>query len=258
MRRVRLVHWNEEEASARASLLRSAGFNVDPTPLRGPADLRALAECPPDAVVIDLSRTPSHGRDVALAIRTRKGTRHVPLLFVDGDPEKVARIEGLLPDAAYATWRGIRAALRRAIAGAPADPVVPASPVAGYAGTPLPRKLGIKAGATLAVVGAPPGFESMLGELPANAVVTHGARTSPALTLWFVRRRADLERRIVRLASLSDGLWVAWPKQNSGMPTDLTQTVVREIGLAAGLVDFKICALDEKWSALRFTRRVGP
>jgi hypothetical protein len=216
MRRVRLVHWNEAEAAEPAARLEAAGFAVDRTPLRGPADLRAMAESPPDAVVIDLSRTPSHGRDVALAIRTRKGTRHLPLLFVEGDPEKVARIEALLPDAAYATWRGIRTALRRAISEAPADPVVPSSPLAGYAGTPLPRKLGIKAGATLALVGAPPGFEASLGQLPADAVVTRGARRSPALTLWFVRRRSELERRIVRLAAMSDGLWVAWPKQFQG------------------------------------------
>jgi CheY-like chemotaxis protein len=258
MKRVRLVHWNETEAAGPVAQLQAAGFAVDCTPLRGPADLRVMAESPPDAVVIDLSRTPSHGRDIALAIRTRKGTRHLPLVFVEGDPGKVALVRALLPDAAYSTWRGIRAALRRAIAEAPTDPVVPASALAGYAGTPLPRKLGIRAGATLALVGAPPGFEAALGELPAGAVVTRGARTSPSLTLWFVRRRSEFERRIARLASLSDGLWVAWPKQASGTPTDLTQAVVREIGLAAGLVDFKICALDEKWSALRFSRRVEP
>ena len=258
MRQVRLIHWDEAEGAARASELQTAGFAVDRAPFRGPGDLRALAESPPAAVVIDLSRTPSHGRDVALAIRTRKGTRHLPLLFVDGDPAKVALIEALLPDAAYGSWRGIRTALRRAIAQAPADPVVPASALAGYAGTPLPRKLGIRPGATLAIIGGPPEFESSMGELPAGAVVTHGVPSSPALTLWFVRRRSELERRIVRLAALSDGLWVAWPKQASGTSTDLTQTVVREIGLASGLVDFKICALDETWSALRFSRRVEP
>ena len=258
MRHVRLVHWSESEAADRASLLRAAGFEADRTPLRSPADLRAMAESPPTAVVIDLSRAPSHGRDIALAIRTRKGTRHLPLVFVEGDPDKVARIEALLPDAVYASWRGIRAALRRAVADAPVDPVVPKSALEGYAGTPLPRKLGIRPGSTLALVGAPPGFEASMGELPDRATVTRGTSSRPTLTLWFVRRRADFAKRLAKLAAISDGLWVAWPKQGSGAATDLTQSVVREIGLATGLVDFKICALDEKWSALRFTRRVGP
>ena len=124
-------------------------------------------------------------------------------------------------------------------------------------GTPLPRKLGMRPGGTLALVYAPVGFEAKLGPLPAAAVVTRRLGASPTLTLWFVRRRAELERRIAGIAARSDGLWIAWPKQASGVKTDVTQPVVREVGLAAGLVDFKICAVDETWSALRFARRVG-
>jgi hypothetical protein len=256
MRRVRLVHWNTAETAACATMLHAAGFDVETSPVRGPADLRALAESPPDAVVIDLSRAPSHGRDVALAIRTRKGTRHLPLVFVEGEPAKVDAMKALLPDATYTAWRGIRAALRHAVAAPPAEPVVPPSPLAGYASTPLPRKLGIKPGAMLALVGAPARFESVLGTLPPDAIVARRPGPRPTLTLWFVRRRAELERRIAAIAARSDGLWISWPKQASGLATDLTQAVVREIGLAAGLVDFKICALDETWSALRFARRV--
>jgi hypothetical protein len=255
MRRVRLVHWNTDETATRAAALHAAGFEVETSPVRGPADLRELAERPPDAVVIDLSRTPSHGRDVALAIRTRKGTRQLPLVFVDGERAKVAAMKALLPDATYTSWRGIGGAIRRAMATAPEHPVAP-SALAGYAATPLPRKLGIKPGSTLALVGAPPRFESALAPLPAGAVVVRRVGERPTLTLWFVRRRAELERRIVGIAARSDGLWIAWPKQASGVQSDVTQAVVREIGLASGLVDFKIAALDETWSALRFARRV--
>ena len=123
--------------------------------------------------------------------------------------------------------------------------------------TTLPHKLGIKPGSTLALVSAPTGFEAALAPLPAGAVVERRLGARPTLTLWFVRRRAELERRIAGIAVRSDGLWVAWPRAHTGVRTDVSQAVVREIGLASGLVDFKIAALDETWSAIRFSRRVG-
>ena len=98
-----LVHWNAGEAGERAGWLRDAGFEVRCEPL-SPAELRRLGEDPPDAVVVDLGRLPSQGRDLAMQIRIRKTTRHVPLVFVDGAPEKVARIQSQLPDAVYTTW----------------------------------------------------------------------------------------------------------------------------------------------------------
>jgi hypothetical protein len=257
MTRVRLIHSSPSEIPARTARLAAAGYEVDPTPIKGPADLKALAADPPVAIIIDLSRTPSQGRDVALALRTRKGTRPIPLVFVGGAAAKVAPIRALLPDGIYTTWPGIRGALQRATTAPPAAPVVPRSVLAGYAGVPLPRKLGIKPGSVLTLVGAPPGFEQSVGRLPPQATLRRGVTAEPTLTLWFVRRRAALEERIRRLAARSQGLWVAWPKQTSGLATDLTQSVVREVGLASGLVDFKICALDETWSALRFSQRVG-
>jgi len=254
--RVRLIHWNVAEIAARVAQLRAAGYAVNPKPVRSPAELKVLAANPPAAVVIDLSRTPSHGRDVALAIRARKGSRHVPLVFVEGDPAKVAPIRKLLPDGIYTTWAGIRPALIRARTAKRPAPAAPQSVLAGYSGTPLPRKLGIKPGSLLVLVDAPPGTVSIIGTLPPGARLRRGLGAQPALTLWFVSKRAALESRIAAVARRSAGLWVAWPKRTSGVATDLTQAVVREIGLAAGLVDFKICALDQTWSALRFSPRV--
>jgi DNA-binding response OmpR family regulator len=121
---VRLIHWNAAEAEERADEIRTAGYDVVCEPL-DQAGLRALRENPPSAVVVDLSRVPSQGRDVALGIRKYKATRHVPLVFVEGDPEKVSRIKELLPDAVYTTWSRIPNSLKRAIAHPPADPVVP-------------------------------------------------------------------------------------------------------------------------------------
>src|SRR2546426_7864571 len=161
--RVRLIHWNAPEAEAGAEKLRAAGYAVVAGALDAQA-LRAVREAPPAAVVIDLARRPSVGRDVALAIRQYKATRHVPLVLVGGEPEQLARIRRLLPDAAYTTWNRIRSALKRAIAHPPAEPAVPRSSLAGYAGVPLPKKLGIKAGGVVALVGAPERFEDTLGQ----------------------------------------------------------------------------------------------
>jgi hypothetical protein len=190
-------------------------------------------------------------------MRTYKATRHVPLVFVGGAPKKVAPIKELLPDAVYTTWDEIDDALERAIAHPPADPVVLDSVFAAYAGTPLPKKLGIKAGSVVALAGAPEGFEATLGELPQGAVVRRGVSGQPDVTLWFATSREELEREILRMGAYAagGGLWIIWPKKASGVESDLSQTIVREVGLASGLVDFKVCAVDETWSGLRFTQR---
>jgi hypothetical protein len=253
---VRLIHWNVREAEQRAQQLRSTGYEV----LSGPFDadtLRALREHPPSAVVIDLSRMPSQGRDIALNLRKYKFTRHVPLVFVEGAPEKVQSIKALLPDAVYTTWKEIAGSLQDAISNPPADPVVPQSVMDGYAGTPLPRKLGLKRDSLVSLVNTPEGFVDLLGDLPDGVELLTDVHSSPGLTLWFARSRAELQSNIGRMARLGEdgGLWILWPKKSSGVTTDLSQTVVREVAMAAGLVDFKVCSVDETWSGLRFTRR---
>jgi len=195
-----LIHWNIGEAEQRAETLRRAGHEV----LAGPFEsggFASLRDDPPDAVVIDLTRLPAQGRDVALVLRTTKATRRVPLVFVAGDPQKVARIVELLPDAVYTTWRGIGGAIRRAIARPPVDPVVPQSNFAGYSATPLPKKLGIKSGATVILVAAPDDFQRTLGKLPAGVTLRRRAAGRNELVIWFVRSRRDLQQRIARLVA---------------------------------------------------------
>ena|SRR5438270_5136993 len=129
----------------------------------------------------------------------------------------------------------------------------------GYSGTPLPRKLGIKPGARLGLVDAPSGFDRTLGELPADVTVVQRVRGSFDVIVAFFTTRARLERRLPGLRGAlvpAGGLWVAWPKRASGVATDLTENVVRELGLAAGLVDNKVCAIDDVWSGLRLVWRV--
>jgi hypothetical protein len=257
MKRVQLLHWNAEEAKERAERLRAVGYVVVWEIPGGSAFLRELGKNPPAAVVIDLSRLPSHGRDIALLIRQRKATRHIPLVFVEGDPTKVARIRELLPDAVYTSWEQIGHSLKEAIAHPPAEPVVPQSQFEAYAGKPVSEKLGIKAKSVVGLVGAPEGFEEVLGTLPEGAQLHEQVHRECNLIIWFTRSRAELEEGIERMATLAEGrpLWIAWPKKASRQATDLTQQYVREVGLAAGLVDYKICAIDETWSGLLFTRR---
>jgi hypothetical protein len=131
--------------------------------------------------------------------------------------------------------------------------------VSGYSGTPLVQKLGIKPGARLALLRAPDGFDAVLGELPAGVTVLRrlGARVDVALA--FFLSRSELERRLPALSAAIDpagGLWIAWPKRASGVATDVTEDVVREVGVAGGLVDNKVCAIDETWSGLRLVYRL--
>ncbi len=256
MHRVRLIHWKAAEAEERVDRLRSAGYEAVYKELNA-ASLRQMRDNPPDAVVIDLGRLPSQGRDVALSIRKYKATRQVPLVFVDGDPEKVARIKEILPDAVYTTWSQIRSSLDRAIANPPADPVVLESLFDVYSSTPLTKKLGIKANSVVALVGAPVGFEKTLGELPEGVMLRREARGRCDVTLWFTRSRKELEGGIERMGAFAEkgGLWIVWPKKSSGIESDLSQVVVRKVGLASGLVDYKVCAVDATWSGLRFTQR---
>jgi hypothetical protein len=137
---------------------------------------------------------------------------------------------------------------------------MPAAASAGYSGTPLPRKLGIKPEAVLGLIGAPQGFEGMLGELPPGVTVRRRLRGSFDVIVAFFVERSDLERRLPACRDAltpAGGLWLAWPKRSSGVAADLGEWTVRELGLAAGLVDNKVCAIDATWSGLRFVFRLS-
>jgi hypothetical protein len=262
MSRVRLIHWKPVEAEERAARLCAVGYEVDAAPFDR-ASIRAMRADPPAAIVIDLSRSPSQGRDVGMTMRKYKDTRHVPLVYVGGAADKVARIREHLPDATYTTWDEIPGALAQAIAYPPPEPVVPGSVFDVYAGTPLHIKLGIKAHSTVVLANAPQSFEGTLGELPEGVtlcrqVVGPNDPVEPNdLVLWFVTAREELARDVERMGALcgAGGMWIIWPKRASGVATDLTQNVVRQVGLASDLVDYKICSVDKTWSGLRFTRR---
>ena len=252
---IRLIHWNAEEAEERAAKLTGLGYEVDFSPINN-ISLRALWSTPPTAIVIDLNRIPSQGRDLGVTIRKRKTTRLVPLIFVGGKEDKVTRVKTLLPDAHYTTWESIADVISLAIQHPSENPIVPNSGMAAYAGTPLPQKLGIRKGSIVGLIGAPTDFHLTLGELPSQVSLHTQPDSSWDLTLWFVRTANELIQDIDRMLPLAggDGLWIIWPK-NSVKKTGLSQIVVRKTGMDAGLVDYKISSIDKEWSGLRFTHK---
>ncbi len=128
--------------------------------------------------------------------------------------------------------------------------------LAGYSGTPLVRKLGIKPHSRLVLIGAPRGFRAELVGLPEGVRFTTRLQGSPELAIWFVSTRREVEGRMPQVAAaMGQGLWVAWPKKASGVVTDVTEDVVRNAGLAHGIVDYKVCAINAVWSGLKFARR---
>jgi hypothetical protein len=134
------------------------------------------------------------------------------------------------------------------------------SPSAGYSGTPLPTKLGIKAGHAIALIEAPPGFADSLQPLPERVAAQADLDGDVPLDVivCFVLQRAELAAQLDRLRARmapACGLWIAWPKRASKVPTDMSEHVVREIALPTGLVDNKVCAIDQVWSGLRLVIR---
>lgn len=131
--------------------------------------------------------------------------------------------------------------------------------MAGYSGTPLAKKLGIKDGFQIALVDSPKDFRKELGDLPAGVKFKSSTAKPLDLILLFVRSESELARRFLPLAANLNAngmIWVAWPKKSSGVATDLSFNNVQRIGLDAGLVDVKICAVNEVWSGLKFVYRL--
>ena len=131
--------------------------------------------------------------------------------------------------------------------------------MAGYSGTPLIQKIGIKPGHRIILRNHPPSFIKDLGRLPEGAESADRLSGKANVIVYFTERLAELEKDFARLsAALVPGgmLWIGWPKKAGGRPTDLTEDIVRRVGLACGLVDVKVCAIDETWSGLKFVIRV--
>ena len=251
-----LVCSNSGEARTREQQLTTLGYRVVQGQWSNPEIIRAKAR-PPAAVIVDLAKTPSRGRDVAIAMRSHRAMLPVPFVLVGGNPEVVGGVRRFLPDAVVSEWSRIEAHLPRAIKKPPPGARL-LSIFAAYESTPLAQKLGIKAGGVVALRDAPRGIRAKLGELPAGARLKLHGPVSRDLTMWFVHSRDALLRELASMKqhAASGALWILWNKNSDRRgATKLTQLVVRKAGLDAGLVDFKIARIDDDWSGLRFTIR---
>jgi len=129
---------------------------------------------------------------------------------------------------------------------------------AGYSGTPLLAKLGVKAGSRVALIGAPRGFAEWLPALPEGTTLRQRGDAEADVILLFLRSHKDLASigaAVTRMPAQGGMLWAVWPKKTSNLFSDLSENAVRDAGLSAGVVDTKVCAIDETWSGLRFSRR---
>jgi hypothetical protein len=129
---------------------------------------------------------------------------------------------------------------------------------AGYSGTPLVTKLGIKPGSTLALIGAPDDFERLLHGIPAGVTLQRGGSGTADLVIWWPASVRDLASRINKVEkriAAGGSIWISWPKKTSGVKSDLTENALRDAALPIGLVDYKVCAISEIWSGLKFARR---
>jgi hypothetical protein len=260
---LRLICWNEADAASRAGILRRAGYRVIAEPPENPGGMvRYFRELSPDAVVIDLDRLPSHGRELGMSLRASKSTSHLRLLFAGGIPAKIEMVRAAIPDAVFAAWDGsITAAIERAMA-QPEPPLLPSRELPKQTGAgSLERKLDIKPQTHFAIAytnRSDPWLDELLSSVPEGAVHQRRIDVNTTLALFPVATRHNLMRVFEQARSSlppKASLWIVHPKQTSPLAADFNQDDVREAGLAHGFVDYKVCAVDKDWSALKFARR---
>lgn len=258
MPRIRLVCWNKDLAGERARVLKKAGLDVDASPFDPAGMITRLKENPPAVMLIDLDRLPSHGREVGVMLRNSKALREIPIVFAGGVEEKVGRVRAELPDAIFTDWAGVGAAVKRAMKNAPVVTAQPRPHMQRFAGSPLAKKIDLKAGVKAALIGAEEGFVELLGDLPESVELQGRIAQDTKLVLWFVRASHELADAFeLAAARMPEGcsLWIIYPKRAGRYKVDFNQNDVRKLGLGVGMVDYKICAVDADWSGMKFARR---
>ncbi len=252
---VRLFHWRSEEAKPLLTVLKAAGYSVD---YKEPvSSYREVRLSPPDAIVIDLSRLPSHGREVAVFLRGSKATRHIPIVFVGRRTGKIEYVRRVLPDAVYTPVSRLRSALRSAIANPPVDPLKPAQMMERWGARTTAQKLGVAKGARVFVIDPPAGYARAIGELPEGASFEEESADACALALWFIHGIAEFQAGLSRMRTLAAHarLWILWRKSKQD---GLNGNIIRAGAIDVGLVDYKICSINETWSAMVFAVKKAP
>jgi DNA-binding NarL/FixJ family response regulator len=256
--RIHLIHWQKQESETYASILRNFGYEVDCTLPENAQFFKSLRASLPDLMVVDLSRLPSQGRDIVINMRSQKSSQLIPVVFVEGDPQKTGRIQQLIPDATYTSWDKIEDAINQALKNPPATQKQ-SSVFAAYRFTPLLKKLTIQPDMQICLIHAPEEFLPLLGPLPENVHFNDEMEKTCRLIIWFVFTESELVKLLPEISKKcmqNDArVWICWQKMGSTSRIGITQNQVREKGLASGLVDYKICSIDSTWSGLLFRWR---
>jgi len=254
---IRLVCWNPDQAREHARVLDNAGFQVDAAAFRTDKIITRIRDASPAVILIDLDDRPSHGHAVAILLRSSKSVCHIPIVFAGGKQDKLERIRREIPGAFFTAWPAVARSLQKALKSPPV--VAKLKPyMERYSGSSLVKKLGFKPNMKAALLGAPEGFEEQLGDLPEGVDFQTKLTRETQMAIWFVRSRLELESETLYFAArLPEGvsIWIVYPKQTSRHKVDFTQMDVRRAGLATGLVDYKICAVDKDWTGLKFARK---
>ena len=243
MPRVALLHWKSAEAAPYTEALAAAGHHV--VHVDNVASWRSLRDNLPETDVIHLGRLPSHGREVGVALRSSGKTRHVPIVFVDGEAEKVAAIKAVLPDAEFTTLSKLGAAVKRALRNPPTSPVKPVSMMDRFSHRTAAQKLGAKDGSSIGVIDPPDDYERIVGGLPDR--VSFVENKPGDVTLWFIHGPTELQRALPKMARIaaSTKLWALWRK---GGVDGVTDNAIREGAISVGMVDYKVCSVNQSWS----------
>lgn len=253
MPRVLVIHRKPAIAAEHARRLSIEGLESAAYPVVGVSGLlRHVRTYQPDAILIDLTEMPSHGRAIGVLLREQKSTRHIPLVFLKGEPAKAALVRRVLPGAVFAAWPNVAPAIHKSIAEAPESPAPP-----NIAGVPLTQKLRVTKRSVIALLDAPADFRASLAPLPEGARISKQTDVAN-LILLFAKSAAALGSRLPALApKIERGrvLWVCWPKRSSAEASDLTLLRIREMASFHNLVDSKLCSIDETWSATALSRR---
>jgi hypothetical protein len=252
---IRLISWHDD-VDRKSKSLKAPGQIIDASPFEKISSVVGeMSRLNPAVLVLDLDKVPSRSREIAIALRSSKSARHIPLLFVGGEAAKVERIRAEIPDVFFTEWKVASPVLKQ-ILKRPAI-MQTAIPHRNYGATPLFKKLGIKPQMKVVLLGAPDAFVETLGDLPDGASFSQQLTAAAPLVISFVRSLAEvapafdmLAARLPRKASV----WVAYPKRGR-LASDLNENILREAGICRGLVDYKICSVDSAWSAVKFTHR---
>lgn len=261
---VKLISFQPEaEMAQKALTLWREGRVIDATPLqRLTSVVGEVAAIAPAAVVFDLDKLPSRARELSGMLRDSRAAGRIPQLFVGGEAAKIERLRGENPDAVFASWVDAPAALtsllmvdRSAAKRTPQRAVRSA-----YTGTPLAEKLGIVTAKPtvrrVTLLGAPEHFRGLLGHVPDEVTFTKKLANDTALAVVFVRSLTELQAAFELLATrMPEGCsaWMVYPKRQH--KPGFHENDVRAAGLALGLVDYKICSIDQDWSGMKFARR---